>query len=347
MPDERTSLSTPAAGPRRPETPAGAAAPPVVLVVGDVVDDDVVRPLEPLVWGGETRARIAVTPGGSAANQAAWLGALGAHVRFAGRVGAADVARHAAELRRHGVDARLAADAAAPTGAIVIIVRPDGDRDMYADPGANRNLAVADLGDDLLDGVGHVHLSGYTFFTAGPRAAVTDLAGRAAARGVGLSVDPASAAFLRDTGPSVFLEWTRGMRVIFPNLDEGRVLAARTDPDEVVGVLVRHYPVVVLKLGAAGVLAATAEGLRLRAPAAAVEVADTTGAGDAFCAGFLAGWTGPDGPSARDARAGALPDCVARGQETAARAVARLGARPPGATPSRSAGLIRRGRRPV
>lgn len=325
----------------------GDPARPVVLVVGDVVDDEVVRPRGAVEWGGETRADIAVTPGGSAANQAAWLGSLGARVRFAGRVGADDADRHGRVLLVHGVDARLVADGSAPTGRIVIVVAPDGERDMYVDPGANRNLTAADLGDDLLDGVALVHLSGYSFFPPGPRAAVRDLARRATARGAAVSVDPASAAFLREVGAAAFLEWTGDAGLVFPNLEEGRVLARRHDPDAIVDELVRHYRMVVLKLGAAGALVATATGLRLRQPAATVEVVDTTGAGDAFCAGFLARWVEERGarrPEAqeRTARrpeacgAGPTTDLVERvtagltaGQAAARRVVTRLGARPP------------------
>lgn len=316
--------------PRKPRRPAR----PVVLVVGDVVDDEVVRPHGPLEWGGETRADVAATPGGSAANQAAWLGSLDVPVRFAGRVGAGDLARHTGALGRYGVDARLAADAVAPTGRVLVVVGPDGERDMYVDAGANRFLSVADLDDGLLDGVGHVHLSGYSFFPPGPRAAVRDLSGRAAARGITLSVDPASAAFLREVGPRAFLDWTRHARILFPNLDEGRVLTGRSDPGEVVDALVRHHPLVVLKLGAAGVLAATRTGHRIRAPAPAVRAVDTTGAGDAFCAGFLARSTGlgSGGPGAAGRSRGmtraALAACVAAGQDAALRVVTRLGARP-------------------
>jgi sugar/nucleoside kinase (ribokinase family) len=295
-----------------------------VLVVGDVVDDEVVRPHGPLEWGGETRADIAATPGGSAANQAAWLASLGVPVRFAGRVGAADVARHTNALGRYGVDARLTADPVAPTGRVLVVVGPDGERDMYVDAGANRFLSVADLDDGLLHGVGHAHLSGYSFFPPGPRAAVRDLAGRAAARGVTVSVDPASAAFLREVGPRAFLDWTRGAKILFPNLDEGRVLTGRTEPGEVAGALVRHYPLVVLKLGAAGVLAADRSGHRIRLPAPAVRAVDTTGAGDAFCAGFLARAAGSGAGMTRVA----LAARVAAGQDTALRVVTRLGARP-------------------
>ena len=195
-----------------------------VLLVGDVINDVVVRPHQPVSRGSDTLSTVACGPGGSGANQAAWLGALGARVRFAGRVGAADAAEHAVALRQHGVETHLAVDPQAPTGTIVVLVGPDGDRDMYTDRGANLTLTAGDLGDELLDGVGLLHLSGYSLFDPGLRHAVLAVAARARAHGAGLSIDPVSAAFLGDLGPGEFCAWTQGAVLAFPNLDEGRML---------------------------------------------------------------------------------------------------------------------------
>ena len=93
----------------------------MILVVGDVMDDLVVRPLGPLAPRSDTRAHMERHPGGSGANTAAWLGTLGAAVRFAGRVGLADLRRHARALEACGVDVRLAGDASTPTGSIVVL----------------------------------------------------------------------------------------------------------------------------------------------------------------------------------------------------------------------------------
>ena len=238
----------------------------MILVVGDVIDDVVVRPLEPVAPGADTRSEIVPRPGGSGANTAAWLGALGAPVRFVGRVGAADAARHAAALVEHGVDARLAGDAEAPTGSIVVLAH---DRTMFTARGANANLCAADLSPELLDGVAWIHVSGYALFEPGPRDAVL-----AYVRGAGLpwSVDPASASWLRDAD---FLAWTAGAALCLANEDEAAVLG---------DALASAYPEVVVKRGAAGATLLGGESV----PAAAAEVVDLTGAGDAFAAGFLA-----------------------------------------------------------
>ena len=265
----------------------------VILVVGDVIDDIVVRPLDAVAPATDTRSEIVACPGGSGANTAAWLGALGSPVRFVGRVGAADADRHTDALAASGVDARLAADPDAPTGSIVVLAH---DRTMFTARGANASLAAADLPAELLDGVAHVHVSGYALFEPGPRAAVLELVGRA---GLPWSVDPASASWLRDAD---FLAWTAGASLCLANEDEAAVLG-----DD----LADAYPEVVVKRGAAGATLLGGESV----PAAPADVVDLTGAGDAFAAGFLAAQLRGD-------------DRLALATATAARALAVTGGRP-------------------
>ena len=291
----------------------------VVLVVGDVIDDVIVRPLEATNRGSDTRARIEPTLGGSGANQAVWLAEYGAPVRFVGRVGRTDLARHEHAFAAAGVDARLIADDRRPTGTIVIIVDPDdGERDMYTDRGANLALAPEDLPDHLLDGVGYLHLSGYSLFDASVRDAVLGFVGRARARGIGLSLDPASSAFLHEVGPKALMDAIGPVQLLLPNLDEGRLLTGEHDVDVVATTLLAHAEVVALKLGAEGALVARRDGPSIRVRAVAAEVVDTTGAGDAFCGAYLAAMiSGEDAEGAARAAVGA-----------GARAVGAPGARP-------------------
>ncbi len=101
-----------------------------------------------------------------------------------------------------------------------------------------------------------------------------------------ISVDPASAEFLREVGADKFLAWTKGASILFPNAEEAAILAGSTDPETQCARLAAHYPLVVVKRGAAGCEAA--EGARRwRVNAPKVQALDTTGAGDAFVAAFL------------------------------------------------------------
>ena len=201
-----------------------------------------------------------------------------------------------------------------------MIVDPDdGERTMYTDRGANLGLGVEDLPDELLDGVGLLHVSGYSLFDAAVRSAVLDLVARARRRDLPVAVDPASIAFLREIGPDRSLDWIGDVDLLFPNLDEGRLLTGEHDAEVVATALLSHAEVVALKLGEEGAIVVRRDGNHpCRVPAVASEVVDTTGSGDAFCGAFLAGWLAGEG----DAQL--LEAAVAAG----ARAAGVAGARP-------------------
>jgi sugar/nucleoside kinase (ribokinase family) len=288
-----------------------------VLVVGDVVDDIVVRPLGSVNAASDTDAEIRRTAGGSAANVAAWLGHLGADVRFVGRAGTEGAARHRDALSAYGVDARVSADPDAETATIVLNLDPAGERTMFVDRAANGLLSEDDLPTDVLDGVEWLHLTGYSFFDGAVRAVVLDLLTRARAAGCGLSVDPSSAGFLARAGAESFLGWVEGADVLLPNLLEGQFLTGFEDADEVAAALAERFPVVVLTLGADGA-SLTTGGTSTRVDPVPASVVDTTGAGDAFAAGFLSVWTQDREPAA----------ALAAGARASAQAVSVVGARP-------------------
>jgi sugar/nucleoside kinase (ribokinase family) len=291
-------------------------APRPVLVVGDVSVDVVARPTGPLCPGSDTPATVGLRGGGAGATVASWLAHLGVPVTLAGRIGA-DAAGRAqrAELAGHGVSCALAVDPELPTGTVVVLVGPDGERTMLPDAGANGRLAPADL--PALPAGGHLHLSGYPLLREGSRPAGLAVLRRAQAEGLTVSVDPASAAPLAAIGPPAFLDWTCGADLLLPNAAEARLLAGQGDPVRAARTLAASYRAVVVKLGAAGAIWASGDEL-VHIPAAPATVLDTTGAGDALAAGMLASWlAGAPGP-----------DAVATGTRLAARVVAQLGARP-------------------
>lgn len=292
---------------------------PTVLVIGDVMRDIVVKPEGPIAAGADTRAHIRVLPGGSAGNQAAWLAAEGLNVRLAARVGLSDRDALIAEFGSEGVEAHLAADAALPTGMLVTLVADDGERSFLTDRGANAALGADDLPATLLDGVDLISVSGYALFEPGPRAAVHELLATATDRHIPFAVDTATASWLEEAGAETFFGWTAGARFCFANAIEAAVLTGSADAAKQLARLLQRYPVVAIKRGADGALAAEAEGgTRVSVPAESTEVVDTTGAGDAFLAGFLAAYLRGEG----------LEPAVRRGVTLSARAVAHLGGRP-------------------
>jgi sugar/nucleoside kinase (ribokinase family) len=258
--------------------------PPSILVIGDVMTDVIVRPEGPLARGSDRRASITVQPGGSAANQAAWLASFDVSVDFVARVGAADVPSETARFKAIGVMAHLIGDPRRETGRLVALIDANGERSFLTDRGANEALEAGDIPDALIEGAALIHLSGYSFFAPSPRAAVLDVMRRAEDKPI--SVDPASAEFLREVGADKFLDLTRGVAVLFPNEEEAAILARSDDPETQCARLGAHYPLVVVKRGARGAEAVEAA-RRWRAAAPKIEAVDTTGAGDAFVAAFL------------------------------------------------------------
>lgn len=283
----------------------------MILVVGDVMTDVIVRPAAPFQPGSDTPAAITVRSGGSAANIACWIGHLGGAgaARLAARVGAADAAWHTDALRAHGVQPHLAMDVSRETGRAVAILDGAAERSFYADRGANAALCATDLPTTLLDACAALHVSGHTLL--GPlagREAGRALMRAARARGVSVSADAGSAAPLRAAGAEAFRAWTADAACCFCNEAEADILGAAT----------ARYPTLVVTRGRRGA-DVIAGNLRLSATAVAAEALDATGAGDAFTAAALLGIRNGKPPSAW------LADAVAAG----ALAVARLGGRPP------------------
>jgi len=272
----------------------------MILVVGDLVDDIGVRPLGTVNPASDTVSEIRMTAGGSAANVAAWLGHLGANVRFVGRCGADGVARHTAALEAYGVDARISGDSDLPTATIVLTLDDEADRTMYVDRAANTTLTAADLPDDVWDSVTWLHLTGYSFFDDGVRPLVQGLVAEARRRRAGVSIDPSSLGFLQSAGRETVLAWLEDADLVFPNDDEQGFLALEGDR-------------VVLTRGAKGAVFRGHD-----VPALPTGVVDTTGAGDAFCAGFLAAWVVDADPER----------ALTSGARAAAACVAVRGARP-------------------
>jgi sugar/nucleoside kinase (ribokinase family) len=254
-----------------------------LVVLGDLMVDVVTRVSEPLATGSDTAARISVQGGGSAANVAAWAAHLGTPVSLVCRVGRDDRGRAAVDELR-GVDVHVTVDYERPTGTCVVLVQPGGERTMLPDPGAND----APLGEIPLGR--HLHVVGYALLRDGPRASALAAIERAREAGMTVSVDPSSWALLRPGAiPDVDL--------LLPNEREATLVDGE----------------MVVKLGAQG-----ARWGDLAVPAEPVEVVDTTGAGDAFAAGFL---------SARLEGAGRR-EALEAGCHVAARVVAQVGARP-------------------
>ncbi|MFI0407891.1 carbohydrate kinase family protein [Actinomadura sp. 3N508] len=294
-----------------------------VVVVGDLMTDTVARAAFPLAKGSDTPAAVTIHGGGSGANVAAWLAVEGIDVAFVGRRGSDIAGRNRdMELMGYGVDARLVMDGERPTGTCVVMVTHKGDRTLLSDPGANAALLPDDIErcKDLFTQGTHLHLSGYSLINEGSRKAAIHTLDLARKAQMSVSVDGGSSSPLKRMGAEPFLEWTQGARLLVVNAKEAEILTGRDTPEQAAKVLTAWYPQVVIKNGAEGALWYTNG--RPEAVTVAAEpvekIADGTGAGDAFVAGFIPPWLDGKQPA----------DALTAGCRLAARAMQHLGARP-------------------
>ena len=267
----------------------------LVCALGDVLLDVVVRLDEPIAPDTDAYGETRVGAGGQAANVAAWAAALGGRGRVVARL-AADGAGRLARDELRGLAVELVGpEADGRTGTVVSVATPDGARTMLSDRGASGSFGLGELRPEWVAGCDVLHVSGYALADA-PFAETAAAAARLAPR---VSVDLASAAAIRRTGPVAFGE---RLAELAPEI----VFASEQEEHELGGV---DAPVVVVKHGARGCEVRRDGAAREQHAALPTTVVDTTGAGDAFAAGFLLGGVGLALSAAARcvARAGALP----------------------------------------
>jgi ribokinase len=289
-----------------------------VACVGDLMVDVLARLPAPLATGSDTPAPVLFRGGGAAGNVAAWLVAAGSASSVIGVVGDDAAGRDVVTgLQADGVDARVSVDPARPTGCCIVLVDPSGERTMIPSAGANAGLGELDPTAALPPEVDALYVSGYALLEPGSRPFALSAMTWARQRGCPVAVDVASAAPLARAGTAAVAAWIGGDVLLFANDDEAEVLTGRRG-EAAARVLADSYGEAVVKHGAAGATWARDTAL-VHAGAEPATVVDTTGAGDAFAAGFLHARLGGAGPAG----------CLQAGATLAARAIAAPGGRPP------------------
>ncbi len=257
--------------------------------------------------------------GGSAANTCAVAAALGAKVGFLGKVAPDTLGRvFAHDIQAAGVHFPTAPlTDGAPTARCLILVTPDGQRTMNTYLGACVAFGEADVDEAEVARAKVVYLEGYLFDPPAAQAAFRKAAraARAAGRQVAISLsDPFCVGRHRDA----FLDFVRNdADILFANEAEVTALygtedfaaaAARAAEDVSIAALTRSEKGSVILAG----------NTRVTVPAAPAHVVDTTGAGDAYAAGFLAAYT----------RGLGLEQAGRWGSIAAAEVIGHFGARP-------------------
>ena len=259
--------------------------------------------------------------GGSAANTVAGVAALGGRAGFIGQVAddqLGQVFTH--DIRALGVDFDTAPRPGSPaTARCLILVTPDAQRTMNTFLGASQHLSSAVLDLDRIRDAAILYLEGYLWDPEEPRAAMRlaiDTA-RAAGRRVALTL---SDTFCVERHRDGFLELIEQglIDILFANEAEILELNQSNNLEETLAAIAPKLPLLVVTRSEKGALAIQS-GERVSVPAEPVAViVDTTGAGDLFAAGFLAG----------QAQDRSLKDSLTMGAAAAAEIISHYGARP-------------------
>ena len=282
----------------------------MLCTIGDLVEDVVVWLNTELNIGSDTESVIRRTRGGSAANVSMFAALTGTPSRFIGQVGHDRLGSHLCEvLRDSGVDVQVISDGR--TGSIVVLVQPNGQRSFLTDRGVASHLAHFDAA--LMNDVSILHVPTYSL-TDEPLAS-TCLQYITAARATGalISIDASSSSVLTQYGTD---RYRAIIHLLLPdvflcNEDEAAVLGLGANLPMAGAVLT------VIKQGPLPVIAVQHNGTTTEVAVTPVaNIVDSTGAGDAFAAGFLPHY----------AQTKSINDAVAHGHAVASRVLQSPGA---------------------
>ncbi len=263
-----------------------------LIVIGDAMVDVVlplsnIEDIRSLSQGGVTNTRMSLTPGG-AANVAYYMSKLGARSAFTGRTGDDYYGRLFTEdLEKHGITANVTIDPDENTGIVHVLVFPSGERFFIDDRGANVNLTYEDIDLSLVESSRFLYFLGYSFQD------------EKAIRNIIKVLDgiPGDTQIVFNPGAPNLAVKFRGaftdvirkhVDILILNEAEARYLTQCDSNEEILASLLTITDIVALTRGELGSVVAKKDETYI-VEATLVEVVDTTGAGDAYSAGFIYG----------------------------------------------------------
>ncbi|HEY8614448.1 MAG TPA: adenosine kinase [Roseomonas sp.] len=260
------------------------------------------------------------TGGGSAANTCAAAAALGARVGYLGKVADDAPGRAFAEdLKKLGIHFPTAPlKGGDPTARCLILVTPDGQRTMNTYLGACVTFGEADVDQAAVESAAVTYLEGYLFDPPAAQAAFRRAA--AIAHGAGRSVAiTLSDSFCVGRHRAAFLDFiARDADIVFANEDEALSLFQVGDAEAATRAFAATGKLVALTRSEKGSRIISPAGEVIEVPAVPTTLIDSTGAGDAYAAGFLAA----------HARGLPLAECGRWGSVAASEVISHFGARP-------------------
>lgn len=287
-----------------------------VCVVGDAfIDITVPLSLKDIVYRGVNLFEIKLTCGGTA-NVAVWLSRFGVKSCFFGKVGN-DIFGHffKKDLLNENVTDLTVVGKNLQTGICICMVNKSGERSMLVNRGANDFLKIKDINVYFhkISKADAIYFTGYSLISKVTAKSIKYLIKKISGNRV-ICFNPGSYNIINDEHKEIIKNYCD---ILILNLEEAQILTKLKEVKSILENLEKLVEVLVLTMGGKGCIVSK-EGKRIKIPALKVEkVIDTTGAGDAFSAGFLKGFV----------RGSKLSECAKMGHKVASTAIQRFGAR--------------------
>lgn len=226
-----------------------------------------------------------ITVGGGESNTIRALARLGHSCGFIGKVGNdKEAEQYRSMMQDHGVEPLLSVSEKTPTGQVLCMVTPDGERTMRTYLGASVELTAKDLNPQHFIGAELFYLSAFSFLNGDLTMAAMKLAKE---NGLKIVLGLASFEVVRQFQDEILYALEHYVDIVFANEEEACVLAE--DESEACDLMAKWNTVSVVHMGTAGSWI-NYDGKKEYYPVIPVDSVDTTGAGDFFAAGFLHGY---------------------------------------------------------
>ena len=264
-----------------------------------------------------------IVPAGSCANTIFALSSLGADVVLCGKVGNDPHGKLYEEVvLKDSIRSRLKKCPVNPTGLVINLVTPDGERTFAVNLGASVTIQKEEI-EDVIDDLASssiFHTEGYVLENPALRRATLHLIEAAKSKGVRVSLDLSDPGVIERNLSEMKSIVERHADIVFLNEREASVFTGGMDPESAVLDISKACDIAVVKLGENGSLVKRKDSASVvRIEAVRAKAVDTTGAGDFYAAGFLYGLS----------RNKDLATCGKIGSIIAAKVVQQMGARPP------------------
>lgn len=256
---------------------------PKIISLGDLAWDFLLEVKEEICWGSDVKGQVEFSYGGSACNFAVWASRAGAKVKLLGKVGD-DLLGHLIleHLKTEGVEFPFKPIPGARTARIGVFVSPNGERGMVMDKDHRLSFDLKDYSPTLLEGYDLLFFTGYSIYNRRSIGFLKKTLSEARKKGLSIAFDPSSFHLMDGFGYPELRNLVSPLDFLLLNEEEAKRLSFGKDFHELLSI----SQTVVIKRGEKGAFAVSAFG-EFISPAFPSQVLDSTGAGDAFDAGFL------------------------------------------------------------